>query len=139
MDARGPPLASEEGTTRFFEKKNHLRNGSRQYREMALTGLNVPDRLRDQGIQTPMAQGLSIKIISTIKWIRTSRLSIKKSLSEASGPSTEVATGNRVQVNAGNNPRPGLCLQVQIWNVDRMLPELESRRGEPGLRLIISI
>ena len=32
------------------------------------------------GIQTTMAQGGSTKIISTIKWIRTSRLSIKNSL-----------------------------------------------------------
>jgi hypothetical protein len=31
-------------------------------------------------IQTPMAQGGSIKIISMIKWIRTSRLTIKESL-----------------------------------------------------------
>jgi len=30
---------------------------------------------------TPMAQGRSTKIISMIKWIRTSRLSIKNSLS----------------------------------------------------------
>ena len=33
------------------------------------------------GIQTPMAQGRSTKIISMIKWIRTSRLSIKNSFS----------------------------------------------------------
>jgi len=30
----------------------------------------------EKGIQTPMAQGRSTKIISMIKWIRTSRLSI---------------------------------------------------------------
>ena len=35
----------------------------------------------EKGIQTPMAQGLSTKIISMIKWIRTIRLSIKTSLS----------------------------------------------------------
>jgi len=35
----------------------------------------------EMGIQTPMAQGRSTKIISIIKWIRTSRLSIKNSLS----------------------------------------------------------
>ena len=35
----------------------------------------------EKGIQTPMAQGRSTKIISMIRWIRTSRLSIKKSLS----------------------------------------------------------
>ena len=34
-----------------------------------------------KGIQTPMTQGQSTKIISTIKWIRTSRLSIKNPLS----------------------------------------------------------
>ena len=33
-----------------------------------------------RGIQTPMAQGRSTKIISMIKWIRDSRLSVKKSL-----------------------------------------------------------
>ena len=35
----------------------------------------------EKGIQIPMAQGRSTKIISMIKWIRTSRLSIKNSLS----------------------------------------------------------
>ena len=34
----------------------------------------------ERGIQTPMAHGRSTKIISIIKWIRTSRLSIKNSL-----------------------------------------------------------
>ena len=33
-----------------------------------------------KGIQTPMAQGRSTKIISMIKWIRTRRLSRKSSL-----------------------------------------------------------
>ena len=36
---------------------------------------------REKGIQTPMAQGRSTKIISMMKWIRTSRFSIKNSLS----------------------------------------------------------
>ena len=35
----------------------------------------------EKGIQTHMAQGRSTKIISMIKWIRTSRCSIKNSLS----------------------------------------------------------
>ena len=35
----------------------------------------------DKGIQTPMAQGRSTKIISMVERIRTSRLSIKNSLS----------------------------------------------------------
>jgi len=35
----------------------------------------------EKGIQTPMAQGRSTKIISMIKWSRTSRLSTKNSLS----------------------------------------------------------
>ena len=35
----------------------------------------------EKGIQTPMAQGRSTEIISMIKWIRTSRLSIQNSLS----------------------------------------------------------
>ena len=34
-----------------------------------------------KGIQTPMAQGRSSEIISMIRWIRTSRMSIKNSLS----------------------------------------------------------
>ena len=33
-----------------------------------------------KGIQAPMAQGRSTKVISMIKWIRTNRLSIKNSL-----------------------------------------------------------
>ena len=41
----------------------------------------VDIRLTDEGVQTPMAQGRSTKIISMIKWIRTSKLSIKISLS----------------------------------------------------------
>ena len=35
----------------------------------------------EKGIQIPMAQGRSTKIISIIRWIRTSRLSINNSLS----------------------------------------------------------
>ena len=38
----------------------------------------------EKGIQTPMAQGRSTEIISMIQWIRTSRLSIKHSLSPSS-------------------------------------------------------
>ena len=41
----------------------------------------------------PMAQGRSTKTISTIEWIRTSRLSIKKSLSAACRPS--ISPGGR--------------------------------------------
>ena len=37
-------------------------------------------------IQTPMAQGRSTKIISMIRWVRTSRFSIKKSLYERGTP-----------------------------------------------------
>ena len=47
-------------------------------------GTYLPSRLvlgfLDKGIQTPMAQGRSAKIVSMIKWIRTSRLLIKNSL-----------------------------------------------------------
>ena len=42
----------------------------------------------EHGIQTSMAQGRSTKIISMIKWIRTSRLSIKNSLFEAGATAT---------------------------------------------------
>ena len=38
-------------------------------------------RWREKEIQTAMAQGRSTKIVSMIKWIRTSRLSIKNSQS----------------------------------------------------------
>jgi hypothetical protein len=41
----------------------------------------------EKGIQTPMAQGRSTQIISMIKWIRTSRLSIKNSYLISSNPS----------------------------------------------------
>ena len=34
----------------------------------------------EKGIQTPMAQGRSTKTIWTMKWIRTSKLSINNSL-----------------------------------------------------------
>ena len=47
-----------------------------------------------KGIQTPMAQGRSTKIISMIKWIWTIRLSIKNYLSLAvKGASPSCATG----------------------------------------------
>ena len=39
----------------------------------------------EKGIQTPMAQGRSTKIITMIKWIRTSGLSIKNSLFPGGG------------------------------------------------------
>jgi len=42
--------------------------------------MKVDIRLPEKGIQTLMALGRSTKIISMIKWIRTSRLSIKISL-----------------------------------------------------------
>ena len=37
----------------------------------------------EKGMQIPMAQGRSTRIISMMKWIRTSRLSIKNSLSHS--------------------------------------------------------
>ena len=60
-----------------------------QYTTYGLSGtqhadsVNCPDlnKLPGKGIQTPMAQGRSTKIIAMIKWIRASRLSIKKSIS----------------------------------------------------------
>ena len=41
----------------------------------------VDMRLPGKGIQTPIAQGRSTEIISMIKWIRTSRLSMNSSVS----------------------------------------------------------
>ena len=49
----------------------------------------------EKGIETPMAQGRSTKIISMIEWIRTSRLSIKNSLTHGAAP------GSRRQVRQG--------------------------------------
>ena len=49
---------------------------------------NVDMRLPGKGNSTPMVQGRSTKIISIIKWIRTSRLSIKNSLSYEPSPKT---------------------------------------------------
>ena len=57
----------------------------------------VDIRLPEKGIQTPMAQGRSTKIISMIKWIRTSRPSIKNSVSRCTGPPEAAGTGERVQ------------------------------------------
>ena len=45
-----------------------------------------------RGIQTPMAQGRSTKIISMMKWIRSSRLSIKKYISRMHLPATPQAS-----------------------------------------------
>ena len=65
---------------------------------VALPGLQVRFRTKlgrqivgflEKGIQTPMAQGWSAKIISMIKWIRTSRLSMKNSLYAGPLPSEE--------------------------------------------------
>ena len=47
----------------------------------------------ERGIQTPMAQGRSTEIISMIKWIRTSRLSIKISITLGSGGRNEPGSG----------------------------------------------
>ena len=66
------------------------------------------------GIQTPMAQGRSTKIISMIKWIRTSRLSIKNSLSADNVP------GAGQRLSAGSEavwPRP--CLHVILQTLQR--------------------
>ena len=52
----------------LLEMVNHLH-------ESLLQACGLPRR-----IQTPMAQGRSTKIISIMKWVRTSRLPIKKSL-----------------------------------------------------------
>jgi len=47
----------------------------------AHTEWTVAQGYLEKGIQTPVAQGRSTKIISMIMWTRTSRLSIKISLS----------------------------------------------------------
>ena len=56
------------------------------WRWAVLLKIHGPQDGRDKaiwkmGIQTSMAQGRSTKIMSTINWIRTSRFSIKNSLS----------------------------------------------------------
>ena len=45
------------------------------------SGFRLPTRFLEKGIQAPMAQGRSNIIISMSKWIRTSRLLLKNSLS----------------------------------------------------------
>ena len=56
----------------------HPRNGETPGLDMSLRAGLVDIRLPGKGIQTPMAQGRSAIII---EWIRTCRLSLKKSLS----------------------------------------------------------
>ena len=70
------PLPSEKGEA-LRVLKSFARNFSSQDQNMALTGLYVPGRLPGMEIQPPMAQSRSTKIIAMVKWIRTSRLSIK--------------------------------------------------------------
>ena len=48
-----------------------------------------------KGIQIPMAQGRSTEIISMIKWIRTSRLSVKNSLARSLSLSLSLSTYER--------------------------------------------
>ena len=62
----------------------------------------------EKGIQTPVAQGRSTKNIMS-KWIRTSRLSIKDSLSEALGQlgQDEPASGMALEPLDGLSPISG--------------------------------
>jgi len=62
----------------------------------------------EKGIHTPVAQGRSTKTISMIKWIRTSRLSIKNSpslLMQGGAPCLKKATGE--QTFSGEEFNPG--------------------------------
>jgi len=61
----------------------------------------------EKGIQTPMAQDRSTKIISMIKWIRTSRLSMKNSLSTRPLPWQQSALGFRVESSLGSRVESG--------------------------------
>ena len=79
----------------------------------------VDIRLPGKGIQTPMAQGRSTKIISMIKWIRTSRLSTKNSLSGGRTWTVYSKSSSRVRVTAVT---PRACFSVQ-----GSLPEGEGR------------
>ena len=62
-----------------------------------------------EGVQTPMVQGRSTKIISIIEWIRTSRLSMKYSLSSRRLQEAAVQTtsGERLSLGGGGGPRVG--------------------------------
>ena len=75
MEAR---RTSERGQTR-----SQTALGTRRCSSAASWALSrkVDIRLHGKGIQTPMAQGRSTEIIYMIRWIRTSRLSIKNSRS----------------------------------------------------------
>jgi len=72
------------------------------------------------GIQTPMAQGRSTKTILVIKWIRTSRLSIKNSLS-AGGVQGAVGLGARP-----SNPQNGT--KSSFWDPRFVLEFARIRR-----------
>ena len=55
-----------------------------------------------KGIQSPMAQGRSIKIISMIKWIRTKRLSMRDTLFDTEPPSTTLCSSGRCWHRSGS-------------------------------------
>ena len=78
-------------------------------------------------IQTPMAQGRSTKIISMIKWIRTSRLSIKNS---PSGGRADVLTCHHFQ-----RPGIGFPFSVQgLWFEDEAHRAMATRCFSPPER-----
>ena len=70
----------------------------------------------EKGVQVPMGQGRSTKILSMIKWIRNSRLSIQNSLSWGKGQRlrAERAPGPRIFPRIFRCPGgPGLWFRVQ--------------------------
>ena len=79
----------------------------------------------EKGIQTPMAQGRSIKIILMIKWIRTSRLSIENSLS-----------GHRTLISGLDGQGGGQFLGHQVG---RQNPHSNSLQGDCTTRVLVHI
>ena len=72
----------------IFSEGSHPERGRAQHRPGPPSRIQVIVRIGrwilgylEKGIQTPMARGQSTKIIFIMRWIRTSRLSIKNFLS----------------------------------------------------------
>ena len=85
--------------------------------------MGVKDYL-EKGIQTPMVQGRSTQIISMIKWIRTSRLSIKNSLYGLEGLRCRAV----VQVEALPQSGSMTVLRLTCWGCGANPSTLERRR-----------
>ena len=76
------------------------------------SSITIMGTYMEKGIQTPMAQGWSTKIISMIEWIRTIRLSMKNTVNREHHHHCHVpASGFRVQGSACGVWGVGLRIQ----------------------------